>query len=88
MFSESRVNTFDMVLLVVGIGVAFLGFQFINQAYKTETGQVSWLMIIAIFSWLTLLVLFILLSLMVDASRKEVSEIRTLISLLENKKKK
>lgn len=86
--AESRMNVFEFVLLIVGIGAAVLGFQLINQVYKADE-QLSWLMIIAIFSWLTLLVLFILLSLMVDVSKKELNEIKTMIYLLaENRKKK
>lgn len=82
-------GVFEVVLLIVGIGAAILGFQLINQVYKSEGGQTSWLMIIAIFNWLTLLILFILLSLMVDVSKKELREIRTMIYFLnENKKKK
>lgn len=84
---ETKMNVFEVVLLVVGIGAAILGFQLINQAYKGEGSQLSWLMIIAIFSWLTLLVLFILLSLMVDVSKKELKEIKTMIHLLSKKKK-
>jgi len=86
--TEDKMGVFDVVLLLVGIGAAVLGFQFINQVYKADNGQVSWLMIIAIFTWLTLLVLFILLSLMVDVSKKELNEIKTLVSTLTNKKKK
>ncbi len=87
--AENRFSIFDIVLLIVGIGAAFLGFQLINQAYTAEKGQLSWLMIISIFSWLTLLVLFILLSVMVDVSKKELKEIKALIYLLsENRKKK
>lgn len=86
---ENRMSVFDIVLLVVGIGAAVLGFQLINQAYKAESGQVSWLMIISIFSWLSLLVMFILLSVMVDVSKKELNEMKTLIYIMsENKKKK
>ena len=86
---ESKFSVFDIVLLIVGIGAAFLGFHLINQAYTAEKGQISWLMIIAIFNWLTLLVMFILLSVMVDVSKKELKEIKTLIYLLsENSKKK
>ena len=81
-------NVFEIVLLIVGIGAAILGFQLINQVYKMESGQLSWLMIIAIFNWLTLLILFILLSLMVDVSKKELREIRTMIYLLYEKKNK
>ena len=85
---QTKINIFDIVLLIVGIGVAVLGFQLINQVYNADTGQVSWLMIISIFNWLTLLVLFVLLSLIVDASRKELTEIRTLIQILSDNKKK
>ena len=85
---KSKINVFEIVLLVVGVGVAVLGFQLINQTYQDGGGQLSWLMIISIFSWLTLLVLFILLSLMVDVSKKELTEIKTMISLLAEKKNK
>ena len=85
---DTKMNVFEIVLLVVGLGAAILGFQLINQAYKGEGSQLSWLMIIAIFSWLTLLILFILLSLMVDVSKKELKEIRTLIDLLSRKSRK
>ncbi len=81
-------NVFEIVLLIVGIGAAVMGFQLINQVYKTEGGQTSWLMVIAIFNWLTLLILFILLSLMVDVSKKELREIKTMIYLLNENKKK
>ena len=88
--AENRMSVFDIVLLVVGICAAILGFQLINQAYQAESGQISWLMIIAIFSWLSLLVMFILLSVMVDVSKKELNEIKTLIYMMSdnNKKKK
>ena len=86
---ENRFGIFDVVLLAVGIGAAVLGFKMINQAYRTESGPTGWLMIISIFSWLSLLVMFILLSVMVDVSKKELMEIKTLIRVLsENKKKK
>ena len=85
---EHRMSVFDIVLLVVGISAAVLGFQLINHAYRAESGQISWLMIIAIFSWLNLLVMFILMSLMVDTSRKELSHIKTIIYLLSERFKK
>ena len=81
-------SVFEIVLLIVGIGAAVLGFQLINQVYKNESGQLSWLMIIAIFNWLTMIILFILLSLMVDVSKKELREIKTMIYLLYEKKRK
>ncbi|MBI2652425.1 hypothetical protein HYX00_03070 [Candidatus Woesearchaeota archaeon] len=87
--AENRMNIFEIVLLLVGIGAAVLGFNLINQVYNAENGQLSWLMVIAIFNWLTLLIMFILLSLMVDVSKKELSEIKTMIYLLsENRRKK
>ena len=85
---NSKMNVFDIVLLIVGVAAAILGFQLINQVYIAENGQLSWFMIIAIFNWLTLLVMFILLSLMVDVSKKELSEIRTLIYIPSDDKKK
>lgn len=86
--SENKMNVFELILLVVGIGAAILGFHLINQVYNADNGQISWLMIIAIFNWLTLLILFILLSLMVDVSKKELNEIKTMIYLLSEKRKK
>ena len=82
---DGKISVFDIVLLVVGISVVFLGFQLINKAYKAEQSQFGWLMIIAIFSWLTLMILFILLSVMVDVSKKELREIRALIYMLSEK---
>ena len=85
---NNKTSIFDIVLLIVGVGAAFLGFQLINQAYKAESGQISWLMIIAIFSWLSLLVMFILLSVMVDVSKKELTELRLIVYKLSQNKKK
>jgi len=86
--ADTQMNTFEMVLLVVGIGAAVLGFHLINQLYRAQNSELSWLMVIAIFTWLTLLIMFILLSLMVDTSKKELKELKTLIYLLYNDKKK
>ena len=84
---KDDMGVFDFVLLIVGVAAAALGFQLINQAYRAENGQISWLMIIAIFSWLTLLIMFILLSLMVDIAKKELKEIKKLIFILSENKK-
>lgn len=86
--ADSKTSVFDIVLLIVGVGAAFLGFQLINQAYKAESGQISWLMIIAIFSWLSLLVMFILLSVMVDVSKKELNELKMMVYALSQNRKK
>lgn len=84
---DAKKNIFEIVLLVVGILATILGFQLINQVYRTEN-YLSWPMIIAIFNWLTLLVMFILLSLIVDVSKKELNEIKAMIYLLSKKKNK
>ena len=85
---NTKTSIFDIVLLIVGVGAAFLGFQLINQVYNAESGQISWLMIIAIFNWLSLLVMFILLSVMVDVSKKELTELRLIVYKLSQNKKK
>ena len=42
-------------------------------------------MVIAIFTWLNLLVLFISLSLAVDVSKKQLAELRNIVTLLSKK---
>ncbi len=84
---NGKTNIFEVVLLVVGVGATVLGFQLINRVYRGDN-QLSWMMIIAIFSWLTLIVMFILLSLMVDISKKELSQIKMLTQMLSDSKKK
>ena len=86
--SEIKVSIFDIILLIVGIAAAILGFQLINRVYSAESGQLSWLMITSIFSWLTLLVLFILLSVMVDVSKKELSQLKELTEAVAKRNKK
>ncbi len=83
----TQVNAFEIVLLMVGLTAAVLGFLFINQVYITE-GEISWLMVIAIFNWLMLLVVFVSLSVGVDVSKKQLAEIQKIIYLLEKKKGK
>ena len=85
--SKPGISAFEIILLIVGIGVAVLGFQLINQAYAIEQ-EISWLMVIAIFNWLMLLVLFISLSLGVDVAKQQLSEMHNLIELLTKKKSK
>ena len=85
--AKTGISTFEIVLLIVGIGVAILGFNLINQVYTAEA-KISWLMIIAIFNWLMLMVLFVSLSLAVDISKKHLSETKRMVELLEQKKGK
>ena len=86
--AEKKVDIFEIILLIVGIGVSILGFQFIGKVFELENGQLSWQMLMAIFNWLTLLVLFILLSLVVDSSKKTLEQMRMVVELLSDKKKK
>ena len=83
----SKISVFEMILLVVGIAAAVLGFQLVNQAYNIEK-EVSWLMVIAIFSWLTLLVLFISLSISVEVAKKQLEETKKMAELLGQMKSK
>ena len=80
-----RVDTFEIVLLVVGITAAILGFQLINYVYAQE-GMISWTMVISIFNWLMLLVLFVSLSLAVDVSKKQLAEMKNMVDILSQKK--
>lgn len=82
---DSKVNTFEIVLLIVGITAAILGFQLINYVY-TEEGKISWMMVISIFNWLMLLVLFVSLSLAVDISKKQLAEIKNMVHIFSQKK--
>ena len=85
---DNKMSVFEIVLLIVGMSAAIMGFQIINQFYRNENYQLSWLMVISIFSWLTLLVMFILMSLMVDVSKKELNQIKTMIELLSKNQRK
>ena len=80
----AKITAFEVLLLVVGIAAAFLGFQLINKVFLEER-VVSLLMIIAIFSWLNLLVLFISLSLAVDVSKKQLIQLKNIVILLSKK---
>ncbi len=82
---NTRVDTFEVVLLVVGITAAILGFQLINYVYAQE-GMISWMMVISIFNWLMLLVLFVSLSLAVDVSKKQLAEMKNIVYIFSQKK--
>ena len=84
---STKISTFEIVLLIVGIAAGILGFQLINKVYAVEV-EVSWLMVIAIFTWLMLLVLFILLSITVDVSKKQLAKTEIMVYLLSQKKGK
>jgi len=82
---DTKVNTFEIVLLIVGVTAAILGFQLINYVYAEE-GKISWMMVISIFNWLMLLVLFVSLSLAVDISKKQLAEIKNMVYIFSQKK--
>ncbi|MBW2963905.1 hypothetical protein KY363_00455 [Candidatus Woesearchaeota archaeon] len=54
-----RLNFFEKMLLIVGIGVTIVGFYFINKIYTGE-GHLSWALLQAAFLWLLLLFMIIL----------------------------
>ena len=83
----AKISAFEVVLLIVGITSAILGFKLINLVHSQD-GTVSWMMVIAIFNWLTLLILFISLSLAVDVSKKQLAQMGKIVNLLGSKRKK
>jgi high-affinity K+ transport system ATPase subunit B len=85
--ADTKLSSFEIVLLIVGIGTAVWGFQLINRVYSSD-GNISWLMVIAIFNWLMLLILFISLSLAVDVSKKQYEGVKKIIEILEKRKGK
>ena len=85
--ANTKVSAFEIVLLMVGLTAAVLGFQFINRVYITE-GKISWLMVIAIFNWLMLHVVFVSLSVGVDVTKKELAELKKIVDLLSQRKGK
>ena len=85
--TKAKISVFEVIVIIVGIVAAFLGFQLINQVYNVEK-QVSWSMVSAIFSLLMLLVLFILLSIGVDISKKQLAKSEIIIYLLNRTKGK
>jgi len=83
--SNTKISTFEIVLLIAGIAASILGFQLINRVFVVE-GEMGWLMVISIFNWLILLVLFISLSLAVDITKNHFAETKKMVDLLSQKK--
>ena len=50
--AENKLSSFDIILLIVGIGVGILGFHLINTAYRAEGYILGWMMIIG-GNWLS-----------------------------------
>jgi len=86
---RADINTFELMVLIVGCAAVILGFNLINRVYITDPNM-GWPMVISIFTWLIMLVLFILLSINVDSSKqtlKEITEIKDIIKKLAKKRK-
>lgn len=81
-----KLNLFDTLILIAGIGIAFLGFKIISSLYVVE-GQLSWSMIMTVFLWLILILVFIFMSIEIDVSRKSLKLMTEIKALIEKKKK-
>lgn len=81
---RQKTTAFELVLLVVGVAAAGLGFQLINSAEGLE--QV--MRVTAIFSWLILMVLFISLSISVDIAKRQLEATHEIQSLIEQQSRK
>lgn len=80
---KKGLSIFEYIILIVGIVLTYFGFNVIDHLYRMD-GRISWLMIIAIFTWLMLLVMFIFLSMNVDATRRQLKEIKYLREILND----
>ena len=69
MGGSRKINFFEKVLLIVGLMVTIVGFFLIRAAYMTEK-DLTWLMLLTIFSWLTVLILFVVSSLNADVKEE------------------
>lgn len=83
-----KLNTFQIVPLLIGLGATFFGFKLIKEVYLINNSQISWLFVLAIFNWLSLVVLLVFLSLLLDSSKKELGKLDVVIYLLSRGKKK
>ena len=84
-----EIDTFELMILIVGCAAVILGFNLINRVYITDY-VMGWPMVISIFTWLILLVLFILLSINVDSTKqtlKEITEIKDILKKFTKKKR-
>ena len=68
-----KITFFEKAVLVIGLFTILIGFYFIQTVYQVDR-NLSWLMLIAIFSWLSLLILIIISSLNADV-KEELSSI-------------
>ncbi len=64
-----KINFFEIVLLLVGIGVGVVGFMIINSLYQSSP-VLSWELFQTVFLWLLLIVLLILAATMEDVKEE------------------
>jgi hypothetical protein len=64
-----KLNFFELVLLLVGIGVGIVGFLIINNQYK-EDPTLTWDLYQTVFLWLLLIVMLILAATMEDVKEE------------------
>lgn len=78
-----KFSLFEMMILLVGILLTYFGFNTVSYLYQIDQ-MISWEMMTTIFTWLMLLVLFILLSMGVDASRRQLEEVKLLKEIIKD----
>lgn len=78
-----RFSIFEFMILFIGIVLTYFGFNTLSYLYQQD-GQISWIMMITLFTWLMLLVMFIFLSMGVDANRKQLEEVRLLKEIIKD----
>jgi len=64
-----KLNFFEIVLLIVGIGVGIVGFLIISNHYQSDP-TISWDLYQTVFIWLLLIVLLILAATMEDVKEE------------------
>jgi len=56
---DSRINTFQKLILVVGVGIILVGLYFTNKLFLAD-GRLTWEALIAGFLWMSLILILIL----------------------------
>ncbi|MBD3202997.1 hypothetical protein GF327_01775 [Candidatus Woesearchaeota archaeon] len=65
MLNSRKINTFEKILLPVGVSVAGFGLYFLIQA-DVSGSELAWLKMSSFFSWLSLLILMVIAAINVD----------------------
>ncbi|NOZ80250.1 MAG: hypothetical protein GXP63_01140 [DPANN group archaeon] len=74
----SRPSVFEMLILAVGVAVAYFGFRIIQNRFVMDR-IITWEMINAIFIWLLLITSFVFLGIVVDTSKKTLSRFEEIL---------